>query len=145
MALNWLNLLVFKEKWYWLWVVLNRTTHPQNLVSDFPYKKSIKTQKSSEDRLTSKLFCKTFMATFTVHVTIENKPGISDPEGETILKDLVLKGTCKTISKISTAKMLKFTIKEKDKKTAESKIHDICDELRIYNPMVSKVTIKAFN
>ena len=85
------------------------------------------------------------MATFTVHVTIENKSGISDPEGETILNDLVLKGTCKTISKITTAKMLKFTIKEKDRKTAELKIHDICDELRIYNPMVSKITINVFD
>jgi phosphoribosylformylglycinamidine synthase len=85
------------------------------------------------------------MATFTVHVTIENKPGISDPEGETILHDLVLKGTHKSVSKIKTAKMLKFSIKEKDKKTAESKIQEICDELRIYNPMVSKVTIDVFD
>ncbi len=85
------------------------------------------------------------MVTYNVHVIIENKPGISDPEGETILNDLVLKGTCKTISKISTAKMLKFTINEKDKKTAEGKIQEICDELRIYNPMVSKVTINAFD
>jgi len=85
------------------------------------------------------------MANYTVHVIIENKPGISDPEGETILNDLVLKGTCKTVSKITTAKMLKFTIKEKDKKTAELKIQDICDDLRIYNPMVSKVTINAFD
>jgi phosphoribosylformylglycinamidine synthase len=61
------------------------------------------------------------MATFSVHVTIENKPGISDPEGDTILNDLVLKGTHKNISKIKTAKMLKFTIQEKDKKTAEKK------------------------
>jgi phosphoribosylformylglycinamidine synthase PurS subunit len=83
------------------------------------------------------------MVTFKVHVTIENKPGISDPEGETILNDLILKGTCKTISKVTTAKMLKFTINEKDKKTAEVKIQNICSELRIYNPMVSKVTIKA--
>lgn len=81
------------------------------------------------------------MATFNVHVTIENKPGISDPEGDTILNDLVLKGSHKNISKIKTAKMLKFTIKEKDKKTAENKIQQVCDELRIYNPMVSKVTI----
>lgn len=80
------------------------------------------------------------MATFEVHVTIENKPGISDPEGETILNDLVLKGTHKTVSKIKTAKMLKFTIQEKDQKTAQSKIQEICDELRIYNPMVSKVS-----
>ena len=80
------------------------------------------------------------MTTFEVHVTIENKPGISDPEGETILNDLVLKGTHKTVSKIKTAKMLKFTIQEKDQKTAQAKIQEICDELRIYNPMVSKVS-----
>ena len=85
------------------------------------------------------------MASFTVHVTIENKPGISDPEGERILNDLVVKGTHKTVTKIKTAKMLKFTIKEKDKKAAESKIQKICDELRIYNPMVSKVTIEVFD
>ena len=80
------------------------------------------------------------MAVYDVHVTIENKPGISDPEGETILNDLVLKGTHKTVSKIKTAKMLKFTIQEKDQKTAQAKIQEICDELRIYNPMVSKVS-----
>jgi len=85
------------------------------------------------------------MVIFTVHVTIENKSGISDPEGETILNDLVLKGTCKTISKITTAKMLKFIINEKDKKSAELKIQSICDELRIYNPMVSKINITAFD
>ncbi len=85
------------------------------------------------------------MATYNVHVTIENKPGISDPEGTTILNDLVLKGTHKTVSKIRTAKMLKFTIQEKDKKTAQSKIQEICDDLRIYNPMVSKITIDVFD
>ncbi|MEJ2260832.1 MAG: phosphoribosylformylglycinamidine synthase subunit PurS [Nitrosopumilaceae archaeon] len=85
------------------------------------------------------------MATFTVHVTIENKSGISDPEGDTILKDLVLKGSHKNISKIKTAKMLKFTIKDKDKKTAETKVQEVCDELRIYNPMVSKVTIDVLD
>jgi phosphoribosylformylglycinamidine synthase PurS subunit len=84
------------------------------------------------------------MVTYDVRVTIENKPGISDPEGDTILNDLVLKGTHKTVSKIRMAKMLKFTIKEKDKKTAQSKVQEICDELRIYNPMVSKVTIDVF-
>ena len=84
------------------------------------------------------------MATFQVHVTIENKSGISDPEGETILNDLVLKGTHKTVSKIKTAKMLKFTIQENDKQTAQSKVKEICDDLRIYNPMVSVVTIDVF-
>ena len=84
------------------------------------------------------------MTIFQVNVTIENKPGISDPEGQTILNDLVLKGTHKTILNIKTAKMLKFTIKENDKKSAQSKVQEICDELRIYNPMVSIVTIDVF-
>ena len=43
------------------------------------------------------------------------------------------------------AKMLKFTIKEKTKKTAEKKIQELCDELRIYNPMVSKINLEVVN
>jgi phosphoribosylformylglycinamidine synthase subunit PurS len=80
---------------------------------------------------------------FKVHVTIENKPGISDPEGDTILNDLVLKGSFSSVSKIRSAKMLKFDIKEKNKIQAKKKIQELCDELRIYNPMVSKVTIQV--
>ena len=81
------------------------------------------------------------MPSFDVHVTIENKPGISDPEGKTILNDLVLKGNYSGVSDIRSAKMLKFKITEKNKKLAENKIQKLCDELRIYNPMVSKITI----
>jgi len=81
---------------------------------------------------------------FKVHVTIENKPGISDPEGDTILNDLVLKGSFTSVSKIRSAKMLKFDIKEKNKIQAKKKVQELCDELRIYNPMVSKVTIQVF-
>lgn len=84
------------------------------------------------------------MALFKVHVTIENKPGISDPEGDTILNDLVLKGSFSSVSKIRSAKMLKFDIKEKNKIQAKKKVQELCDELRIYNPMVSKVTIQVF-
>ncbi len=84
------------------------------------------------------------MPLFKVHVTIENKPGISDPEGDTILNDLVLKGSFSSVSKIHSAKMLKFDIKEKNKIQAKKKVQELCDELRIYNPMVSKVTIQVF-
>lgn len=83
------------------------------------------------------------MPSFNVHVTIENKPGISDPEGKTILNDLVLKGNYSAVTDIRSAKMLKFTITEKNKKLAQNKIQKLCDELRIYNPIVSKITIKV--
>ena len=84
---------------------------------------------------------KMIMPTYWVHVTIENKSGISDPEGETILNDLVLQGKFSSVSKILSAKLLKFQINEKNKKLAEKKIEQLCDELRIFNPMVSKLSI----
>ncbi len=85
------------------------------------------------------------MPSFNVQVTIENKPGISDPEGDTILNDLVLKGNNSFVTKIRTAKMLKFKIKEKNKKLAETKIRKLCDELRIFNPMVSQISVQVFS
>tara|TARA_B100001750_G_scaffold151348_1_gene121300 strand:+ start:509 stop:769 length:261 start_codon:yes stop_codon:yes gene_type:complete len=83
------------------------------------------------------------MPNFQVNVVIENKPGISDPEGDTILNDLVLKGKNKNITKIRSGTILKFSINEKDENTAKDEVIKICDDLRIYNPLVSKVTATA--
>ena len=80
------------------------------------------------------------MPNFQVSVVIENKPGISDPEGDTILNDLVLKGKNKDITKIHAGTILKFSISEKNEESAKDKVIKICDDLRIYNPLVSKVT-----
>ncbi len=79
------------------------------------------------------------MPTFLVEVKIENKPGLSDPEGDTILNDLVLKESNSSIKSIRTAKMLNFTIDADDSQSAEDKVKQLCDKLRIYNPLVSKV------
>ena len=83
------------------------------------------------------------MVEFNVTVIIENKPGISDPEGDTILNDLVLKGKNKNITKIRSGTILKFSITEKNENNAKTKVLKICDDLRIYNPLVSKVTVGA--
>ena len=80
------------------------------------------------------------MVNYIVSVIIENKPGISDPEGDTILNDLVLKGKNKNIKQIRAGTILKFSITEKNESAAKNKIMKICDEMRIYNPLVSKVT-----
>ena len=81
------------------------------------------------------------MAAYDVRVTIENRPGISDPEGETILNDLVIRGGATGVSGIRTAKVLRFTVLEKSKKAAREKVREICDDLRIYNPLVSSVAV----
>ena len=83
------------------------------------------------------------MPEFNVTVIIENKPGISDPEGETILNDLVLKSKNSTVKKIRSGKILRFVVDQNDIKSAEKKVKKICDELRIFNPLVSQVTITA--
>ncbi len=83
------------------------------------------------------------MANFQVSVVIENKPGISDPEGDTILNDLVLKDKNTNISQIRSGTILKFSITESNEQSAKDSILKICDELRIYNPLVSKVTVTA--
>ena len=83
------------------------------------------------------------MPNFQVSVVIENKPGISDPEGDTILNDLVLKGKNKNITKIRSGTVLKFSITEINEKSATDEIIKICDELRIYNPLVSAISATA--
>ena len=81
------------------------------------------------------------MANYTISVIIENKPGISDPEGDTILNDLVLKRKNKNIKKIRSGTILKFSITEKNERVAKDKIMKVCGEMRIYNPLVSKITV----
>lgn len=83
------------------------------------------------------------MPAFEVHVIIENKPGISDPEGSTILDDLILRGSYEFVSSVRTAKMLKFSVDEKTSQLAEDRVRKMCDDLRIYNPIVSTVTVRA--
>ena len=83
------------------------------------------------------------MPMYIVHVIIENKPNISDPEGETILNDLVLKSKNSPIKKIRAGKILKFTVEASDKKKAEKTVETVCQELRIFNPLVSNAVFES--
>ena len=85
------------------------------------------------------------MPSFKVNVIIENKPEISDPEGDTILHDLILKGNHVPVKQIRSAKMLKFEVEAKNKKLAEKTVMDLCNEFRIYNPLVSRVQVESFD
>lgn len=81
------------------------------------------------------------MPGFRVNVIIENKPEIVDPEGNTILNDLILRNKKTPVKKVRSAKMLRFEIEAKNKDIAEKTIMNLCNEFRIYNPLVSRVTI----
>jgi len=80
---------------------------------------------------------------FIVQVIIENKPYINDPEGETIHRDLILKGGYSNVQSVRSAKMLKMVVNSKTEMDAEETVKELCQELRIFNPVVSNCTVKA--
>ena len=84
-----------------------------------------------------------FVPKFLVQVVIENKPYINDPEGETIYRDLIVKGGYSNVESVRSAKMLKMAVNSKSDKIAEATVKKLCEELRIFNPVVSNCMIKA--
>ena len=83
------------------------------------------------------------MPKFIVQVIIENKPYINDPEGETIHRDLVVKGGYSNVQSIRSAKLLNMVVNSKTERDAEAIVKKLCQELRIFNPVVSNCTVKA--
>jgi phosphoribosylformylglycinamidine synthase len=84
-----------------------------------------------------------FVPKFIVQVIIENKPYINDPEGETIHRDLIVKGGYSNIESVKSSKMLKMVVSSKTQSDAEMTVKKLCQELRIFNPVVSDCTVKA--
>ena len=74
---------------------------------------------------------------FLVNVSIENKPFLNDPEGETVLNDLILKENYSDIISVRSAKTFLIKILSKNESEAISEVKKMCDDLRIYNPIVS--------
>ena len=82
---------------------------------------------------------------FKVIVTIENKPFINDPEGETIYRELLLKNNYKNIKAVRTAKVLKLITSAKNPKEAVLSIRKMCEDLRIFNPLVSNCHVNVIH
>ena len=81
------------------------------------------------------------MARYLVVVTIENKEQIGDPEGETIKKDLILKSGYSNVESVRSARCYNIIINTETENDAKKAVTKLCDELRIYNPIVSNCTI----
>ncbi|MEM4199936.1 MAG: phosphoribosylformylglycinamidine synthase subunit PurS [Nitrososphaerales archaeon] len=82
------------------------------------------------------------MPQFNINVIIENKPTIRDPEGEVIMRDLMVKNGYTQIKGVRTAKLLKIVVEASSSQEAKQIVSKMCDELRIYNPVVSICSIK---
>lgn len=81
------------------------------------------------------------MGRYLVVVTIENKDQVGDPEGETIKKDLIFRSGYSNVESVRSAKSYNIIINTKSEEDAKKEVTKLCEELRIYNPIVSNCTI----
>ena len=80
------------------------------------------------------LFFTTKGRAFEVSVVISNKPGVREPEGETILHDLVAKSGFEQVESIRAGKYLRVKVVAADPASAKRLVVKMCNELRIFNP-----------
>lgn len=80
---------------------------------------------------------------FQVSVVISNKEGARDPEGETILRDLVHRSGFAEVKSIRAGKHLRVEVEASDPTEAESLVRRMCDDLRIYNPAAHSISVSA--
>jgi phosphoribosylformylglycinamidine synthase len=78
---------------------------------------------------------------FSVLVSIANKKYLPDPEGETILKDLILKGGYDEVEAVRCSKTINMLVRSRTEGQARKLVLRICTELRLYNPVVSKCVV----
>ncbi|RLI28441.1 MAG: phosphoribosylformylglycinamidine synthase, purS protein [Candidatus Hecatellales archaeon] len=83
------------------------------------------------------------MKTYIVEVIIENKPAARDPEGETIHRDLILKGGYVNVRSVRTGKYLRMLIDANSPEEAEKLAFEMCNTLRIYNPVAHVYRIRV--
>ncbi len=71
---------------------------------------------------------------YAIEVVVENKPLARDPEGETIQRNLILKGGYAQVTNVRAGKLLKMKVKADSAEDARRLVQKLCDDLRIYNP-----------
>jgi phosphoribosylformylglycinamidine (FGAM) synthase PurS component len=77
---------------------------------------------------------------FLVHVAIVLR-GSRDPEGETILKDVIVASGFNGVSKVRSGKYLGFTVSAANSEEAAKIVSGLCYRLRIYNPTVHELLV----
>jgi phosphoribosylformylglycinamidine synthase len=78
---------------------------------------------------------------YSVLVSIANKKYLPDPEGETILKDLILKGGFNEVEAIRCSKTINMLVRSDSEGQAKKMVLQICAELRLFNPIVSRCVV----
>ena len=79
---------------------------------------------------------------YLVEVVIGNKPQAKDPEGETIMRDLMHKSGYDSVKEVRTGKLLRVQIEASSEEEARQKVFAMCNDLRIFNPVAHSCKIE---
>ena len=77
---------------------------------------------------------------FSVHVDVQLRPGIADPQGSTIERSLPTLGF-DGISGVRVGKSIRFTIDAADEASARAELEDLCHRF-LSNPVIEDTTIE---
>jgi len=72
---------------------------------------------------------------------MENKPAARDPVGETIKKDLLAKKGYDMVSNVRSGQYLRINISAENENNAKKIVENMCNELRIFNPVTQNLNI----
>jgi phosphoribosylformylglycinamidine synthase len=80
-------------------------------------------------------------ANFIVEIIMTNKEMARDPVGATIKRDLLAKKGYDMISNVRSGQYLRIHISAENEAKAKEIIEDMCNKLRIFNPVTQNLTI----
>ena len=83
------------------------------------------------------------MYNYPVEIIISNKTQARDPEGETIIRDLIHKEGFQCVKSVRTGKVLTITLEAESVKSAHELAFKLCNDLRLYNPVAHAITIRV--
>jgi phosphoribosylformylglycinamidine synthase len=78
---------------------------------------------------------------FIIEISLENKPAARDPVAETIKRDLLAKKGYDNVSKVRSGQYLRLTLKANDEEDATEIVTNMCNDLRIFNPVTQNLNI----
>jgi len=80
---------------------------------------------------------------YQVEVIISNKMQARDPEGETIVRDLIHKNGLNFVKEVRTGKLLTLKVEAESQEDACNLTFSACNDLRLYNPVAHSISIRA--
>ena len=78
---------------------------------------------------------------FSVHVDVQLRPGIADPQGSTIERSLPTLGF-DGVEGVRVGKSIRFRIDAPDEATAQAHVEDLCQRF-LTNPVIEDATIEV--